>query len=180
MFFLLSFTENTTVQLGPISISNTSIIYKLIPLFFSYISLEFAICINHKGEAMRLLKTISLKIYNQKVDEKYFNILNTLNPLTRLVLPYSFWSDFGNVLSQKKNIFTGCLGVILFFPLLMIYLLPFYFEFICIKFLVINYWSDWIAKTSILISTWLSLLTIYFYLEVAYQNKKALKAESAL
>ena len=180
VFFLLSFTNDANIHIGPITISNNSIIYKLIPLFFSYISLEFAIASNHKGDLMKLLKTFSLHIYKQNIHDGYFKDAHHLNFFTRLVLPFSFWSDLSNVLSNKKGMGSGCILVLLFLPAGVIYILPFYFEFICIKFLIINYWSDWISKISVIISVWLILITIYFYSQVMTQNRAMLKEEGRL
>jgi hypothetical protein len=164
-FYSLPFTANAAVQLGPITLSNAKLIYIFIPLFFSYISLEFAIVTNHKGETMKVLKILSLYLYKQKVDYEYFENPLRLNFFTRLILPLSFWTEFYNALDKK----VGCMAAFLLIPALPIICLPFYFQFICIRFLVANYWDGWLTKVSLIFSIWLFVLTLYFYFKTMSQ-----------
>jgi hypothetical protein len=166
LFYVLPFTVNTSVQLGPISISNPILIYKLIPIFFSYIFLEYAIVTNCKGQTMKLLKILSSHIYKQKIENDYFKNRYRVNFFTRLVLPFSFWSELNNALEKK----VGCIGALLLIPAFSIIFIPFYFEFTCIKFILLNYWSSWLTKISIILSVWLLLVTSYFFYQTMSQT----------
>ena len=159
LFFILPFTINANIQVGPLTVTDKSIIYKLLPLFYSYISLEFAIVTNNKGEVMKILKLLSVHLYKQKVDNDYFKNPYRLNFFSRVVIPFSFWTELNNSLDKK----VGCFGAILLLPALIVMVLPFYFEFVALKFIILNYWADWITKFSVIVSAWVILITFYFY-----------------
>ncbi len=159
VFFILPFTTKADIQVGPMTLSNNTIVYKLLPLFFSYISLEFAVATNHKGEVMKILKLLSLHLYKQNVEDDYFKNPHRLNFFSRVIIPFSFWTEINNSLDKK----IGCFGAILLLPALIVMFLPFYFEFVSLKFIVLNFWTDWITKFSVIVSLWLILITFYFY-----------------
>lgn len=166
VFFILPFTNSSNVQVGPITLSNNTIVYKLVPLFFSYISLEFAIAAYHKGQVMKILKLLAIHVYKQDVDDDYFENPYQLNFFSRMIIPFSFWTELNNSLGKK----VGCLGAILLLPALIVMFLPFYFEFVSLKFIISNYWADWITKFSVIVSLWLILITFYFYWKTMQQT----------
>ena len=100
------------------------------------------------------------------MESDYFKNRYRVNFFTRLVSPFSFWSELNNYFEKK----VGCLGVLLLIPSFSIIFIPFYFEFVCIKFIILNYWASWLAKISIILSVWLLLVTLYFFYQTMVQT----------
>src|SRR6185295_20364353 len=99
---------------------------------------------------------ITPHVYKHPIDSDYFKNPYQLSFFSRLALPFSFWSEIHNSINKK----VGCLSVLIFLPLITIMFLPFYFQFVCTKYIILNYWTDWITKISVGISIWLFLITI--------------------
>ena len=108
---------------------------------------------------MKVLKLLAAHVYKQKIDNDYFKNPHLLNFFSRMIIPFAFWTELNNSFEKK----VGCLGALLLLPALIVMFLPIYFEFVSIKFILLNYWTDWITKFSVIVSLWLIIITFYFY-----------------
>jgi len=162
-YFLTSKATFSSLSIGPFSINDFTIIPKLAPLLFAYFLLEFALLNGHRAEVLKTIKWIHLTLYKQELTKKDFQE-GQYSFFTRLILPFSKWTEIYKVSDDKP---IGCVGLFLLTPLTIILLLPFYFEVIAIKNLIDNYWSDWIGKASVILSIWLILIIIYYYITLA-------------
>lgn len=174
-YFLTSKSTLSSIQFGPFSTTDFSIIPKLTPVLFSYFLLEFAVVNGHRAEILKTTKWISLLLYNHNLTPKDLDDTH-YNYFVRLVLPFSFWVEIGKLNDQKSPI--GCLGTILFLPLLSLFFLPFYFEYLTIKNLITLYWTDWVGKIATVVSIWLTLFVIYFYAKLLPKSYKMVIADS--
>lgn len=176
-YFLITKSTFSTLQLGPLSVNDFTLFTKLTPPLFSYFLLEFAVVNSHRAELLKTLKWLNLSIYKHDItvrdlDDSYYNFF------TRLSLPFSIWQDLMKVNDKKETLGWG--GVVIFLPLIGIVLLPFYFEFIAIRAVITNFWGDWTGKASVIVSVWLMLATLYFYLKLLPQAlETALKDKSS-
>ncbi len=163
IYFLTLSQSFTSILVGPISIKDLTVISKLIPVLFAYFLLEFALLNGHRAEVMKTVKWIHLSLYKQEPNKKDY-IEGQYSPFVRLLLPFSRWTELYELNNDKP---LGCIGIILLIPMIIFLILPFYFEYISIKFVFEHYWNDWIGKISIILSTWIMLITLYHYIKLA-------------
>lgn len=163
VFSLCKNSSKISFSLGPLNLSDVSIIFKLLPIVYSYFLLEYAVAMNNKSEVFRTLKWILLFQYKQNIkDEDYKGIL--LSFFSRIIIPFSLWLELKKVMSVKG--LAGDINLILIFPFWSLLFIPFYFQYSIYEYLIINYWDTWSGKTSLFLSIWLTLITIYFVLRV--------------
>lgn len=173
-YFFASKATITGIQFGPIGFNDLSIIIKLSPLLFSYLVLEYAIINAHRAEVIKLLKWINMIIHNQKLSDKSLKE-PYLTDLTRLILPYSLSTEVSRI-NDYNNDFKW-LDIILIIPLLALLLFPFWFEIISIRYVIANYWHDWLGKTSVILSVWLIFVVVYFYIKLIRRNMETQKKD---
>ncbi len=163
-YFIASKATISNIQIGPISLTDLSLIQKLIPAIFAYLFFDYALTNVHRSENIKLLKWVNFKIFKHKLMDK--DLKKTyFNDFARLILPYSLMTEIGKVNDYNNKL--KWVEVILVLPLLSLIILPFCFEFITIKNVIINYWPGWIAKVSVVFSLWLTIIIIYFYIKIA-------------
>lgn len=93
-----------------------------------------------------------------------------------MIMPLSFWTEFNNALRQR----IGCFSIILVLPALSIIFIPFYFEFVTLRFMVQNYWTEWLAKLSLVISLWLFVVSLFFYIKTMVLTNDANKKDGII
>lgn len=163
IYFLTSSQSFSSIQIGPISISDFTIISKLTPLLFAYFLLEFSLLNGHRAEVMKTIKWIHLSLYKQEPNKKDYTE-GRYSFFGSLLLPFSRWTEIYKLNDVKP---LGCIGIILLLPMAIFLILPFYFEYISIKFVLEHYWNDWIGKASIILSIWIMLIILYYYIKLA-------------
>lgn len=162
-YFLTSKATFSSLQFGPFSVNDFTLIPKLTPLLFAYFLLEFALLNGHRADILKTMKWIHLSLYKQELTKKDYEE-GQYSFFTRLILPFSRWTEIYKVSDDKP---IGCIGLFILTPLTIFLLLPFYFEIITIKNVINNYWADWIGKASVILSIWLILIVIYYYIKLA-------------
>ena len=175
LYFIVSKTSVSSFSVGPVTISDITIITKLLPVIFGILLLDLAITSGHKAELLTTVKFTFLSLYKQDVDPKDLEE-GKLNVFTRVILPFSYSSELLKFSSGKFSFVSSCLGTILFLPLLSFILLPFYFEYYMLREIYHNYYSTTIGKISFYFSIWLMLTVIYYYINttiLAIRNQKA-------
>lgn len=163
----------SSIQIGPISISDISILPKLLPLLFSYLLYELALTSGHKAEVFITLKFIFLTLYKQEVIPNELEY-DKNNFFTRLISPFSYSLEIG-----KFNTTKSCIGAILVIPLISLIFIPFYIEYRMLKDVFVNYWYDIIGKLSFCLSIWILLMLLYYYLNLWKESLKNQKLEKS-
>jgi hypothetical protein len=108
VYFIASGASVSSFQVGPVTISDVSIITKILPVLFAYLLLDLVIKSLHKGEVFTIVKLIFLAIYKQEISHK--ELENDRNNLfTRIILPFSYNTELTKFSSQKLSVFSGCL-----------------------------------------------------------------------
>jgi hypothetical protein len=167
IYFIASNYKLQPIQIGPLSLSDLRIILILLPVAFSYFFLELAVISEYRAENYKMLRWITLLLYNPNLKDselqnpKFFHF-------TRLVLPFSFWYEiiWGILKKNKRKIhwFT----VLIFSPIFLLAVAPFWFEYLAIMNVITHYWDENIAKFSVIASMWLSIIGLYYYLKTIF------------
>jgi hypothetical protein len=175
LYLVASKATIASFSIGPVSLSDISLIVKLLPILFAALLLDLAITSGHKAELQTTVKFIFLSLYKQEVDPKDLED-GKLNLFSRIIMPFSYSSELLKFSSSKVSILSGCFGTILFVPLLSFILLPFYFEFYMLREIYLNHYNSTVGKISFYLSIWLMLTVIYYYLNttiLAFRYQKA-------
>ncbi|MGO4772884.1 hypothetical protein ACEN2I_14575 [Flavobacterium sp. W22_SRS_FK3] len=89
LFFISTNLEVDTLQIGPISIKNTSIVTTILPLLYFAFIFNILVMVMHKSELYFAVKRLGERIY--KSDYKLSNIHDFQNNfINRVSLPFSF------------------------------------------------------------------------------------------
>ncbi|WP_214226186.1 hypothetical protein [Pedobacter sp. B4-66] len=153
-------------QVGPVSISDVSIIIKLLPILFSYLLLDIFLTSNHKSETSTAVKMVSMAIYNQ--ESSYKDIHNKKsNLISRILLPFSYSIELTRFNNDKTNIFQVIFKWVVYFPLVFSIVLPASFEYYMLQDIFRNHFNDVLGKISFISTIWINLITIYYMISSA-------------
>lgn len=175
IYFIASKATISSFSIGPVTISDISLISQILPILFGWLLLDLAITSGHKAELQTTVKMIFLALYKQEIDPKDLED-GKLNLFSRIILPFSYASELSKFSSVKGSMVAGCLGGILFIPLLGLIILPFFFEFHLLKDIYQNHFHTTIGKISFYFSIWLVLTVVYYYANLiilTFKNQKA-------
>lgn len=166
LYFISSNVIIESFQIGPVSISDISVMTKLFPIIFSYLIYELVANSAHKSEVNSTLSFIFFKINKTHIDDK-----KTDRNLSRIFLPYATWNE-----ALRINIFgkIGCffISIIILLPIFSLIILPIYFEYILLKDLFLNYFNDAFGKISFFLSLWLSFISLWYFVFLMINNFK--------
>jgi len=176
LYFIASSATISSFSIGPIAISDISLISQLIPILFAWQLLDLAITSGHKSELHTTVKFLFLSIYKQDVNPKDLET-GGFNVFTRIILPFSYTHELSKFSKEKKiNIAIGCLGGLLVIPLLLLIFLPFYFEYYMLKEVYFKYYSTTFGKLSFYSSLWIIAMVFYYYINTTFLALKNYKA----
>lgn len=179
LYFIASSTAISSFEIGPVTISDITILLKIIPVLFSFLLFQIVVISSQKGELFTVVKFIFLTKYEQEVDKKELN--NDHNNLfTRLLLPFSYSTELLKFNSSKQNVLNSCVGAILLLPLCGMLFLPFWFEYYMLKIIWQDYYSEIISKISFWLSIWITAYIIFYFFTSLIQNYADLKKETDL
>ena len=162
LFYLIDNTKAESLSIGPISIKDLNSIKIFIPLVFAFLILRYQVINSHKAELIRIVKKFSLLYFD-------FDNSNTkpefTDDFTRTLLPISIYEEF-NKLNYKGTSKIGCIGAIFTFPLTIgLTLLPFIFEYVWIKDLILDFKNLVLfEKVTIVLTIWTIILTLYYFI----------------
>lgn len=173
MLHLIFSRENiTSLEVGPISIKDISIVPIAIPVILTYILFNLYVINKQKKGVINALRIYSYIFYRQDYTSEHLKE-NRLNNVTRLFLPFTFSTEISSILEDKPSILTSFVGFILLLPIILIGFLPYYF---LIKMLLIvhsEYYSSTLGFYSFWISIWLFLVMMFYLITTAIsENKK--------
>lgn len=178
LVFIFLVASNATISsfsIGPISITDISLISNIIPVVFSWQLLDLVIISGHKSELHTTVKFIFLAIYKQDVDPKDLET-GRFNLFSRIIMPFSYTNEILKFSKGKVSFAMGCLGGLLFLPLILLVLAPFYFEYHMLKEIYQKYYFTLLGKICFYTSLWMMVIVIYYYLNttiLTFRNQKA-------
>lgn len=176
LYFITSTATIQQFQVGPVFISDISVIVKLLPLLFSYLLFDLVVTSGHKAEVFMVVKFISMSLYKQDINHKDLD-LNRHNSITRLIMPFSYSTELSKFQSQKPSVFQSLFGLIVFLPLLVLLFAPFYFEYYMLKVIYLKYYNDNLGKASFYLSIWTILILFYYLVNNAIKSFRENKNE---
>jgi hypothetical protein len=178
LYFIASSTSISSLQLGPASISDISLLLKVIPVLFAFLLLQIVIISSQKAELFAVVKMIFLANYKQDVSHKELDNEHN-NLFTRLLLPFSYSTELLKFNTKKSNLLNSCLGAILVLPLLTLIFLPFYFEYYMLKIIWESFYSQTLGKATFWLSIWIIAYLIYYIINNAVENYRDKRKEIA-
>ena len=176
LYFIASGTTISSIQVGPASISDISILLKIIPVLFAFLLLQIIVISSQKAELFKIVKLIFLANYVQDINPKEFENENN-NIFTRILLPFSYSTELLKFSIEKPGIINSCLGALLVLPLLSIIILPFYFEYYMLKTIWTNYYSDILGKTAFWLTIWITAFMFHYLISNFIINFRDAKNE---
>ena len=176
LYFIASSTTISSIQLGPATISDISILLKIIPVLFAFLLLQIIVISSQKSELFKIVKLIFLANYVQDINPKEFeNDYN--NIFTRILLPFSYSTELLKFSMEKTGIINSCFGALIVLPLLSLIILPFYFEFYMLKIVWTDYYSDILGKISFWLTIWIIAFTFHYLVSNFIVNFRDAKKE---
>ncbi len=159
IYFFSSKASFESIQLGPVVISDFSMIFKLTPLLFAYFILEYSILNYNSSQTIKMIKWIALVRYNQKLTKTEFS----KNFFVNIILPYSFWMTVESIYDFRKP---KLYEILIILPAITLAFFPFLFEYISLKKVIIFYWDDLFAKFSVITSIWIVIYVCIYYVRM--------------
>ncbi len=176
LYFITSKAIISSFQVGPISISDISVITIILPILFAYLLLDLALTSAHKADVLATVKLLFIKLNRHHLTEK--EIKEGSNDfVTRVLFPFSYSAEFGKSFPKKMTAL-GCFGTLLVLPMLSFILLPFYFEFYMLKEVYSNHYTSTLGIISFYLSIWIMLMVIYSVLQNIINSNKGSKTIS--
>lgn len=178
LYLIASSTTISSIQIGPVTISDASLLTKTIPVLFAFLLLQLVVISSQKGELFTVVKFIFLAKYKQDISKK--DLDNDHNNLfTRLLLPFSYSTELLKFNSNQPNFLNSCIGAILVLPLMSLILLPFFFEYYMLEAIWKKHYTEIVGKISFWLSIWIIAYLIYYFMASIIQNYKERRKESA-
>ena len=170
IIFLYLFASNITfsnLSLGPISITDATVIVKILPMVFIYVLYTLHSITLQKKEATLAFETISSDRFNDILDKD-----NPNSFLSRIYKPYAFTNSIASLLREKPHIIEALIGFIILLPLILIALTPYVIAGSMLVDLYKNYMNDNLGKLSFYVTLWLCGIIIFHIVIGAIRNYK--------
>jgi len=159
IIFLYLFAGNLKIEnlnLGPVSITDTSLLLKLIPLVFVYVLYDLNSVSYQKQEILLAFNIISKERFAKMCKEDNFN-----SYLSRIYKPYAFTNSISNFIREKANLIEISFGLLVLIPVMVIWIIPFCIVISMIIDVYTNHMNDLLGKLSFFITTWLTVVVVY-------------------
>ena len=167
--FLVTSAKIQSLNVGPIQFSDISIIAKILPVLFSFLLLDLTLTSSHRIEVFNTVKHLFNVLYRQEVNDSKFEF-NKSNFITRVLMPFSYNLEFSKLHLNKINYFQAIIGLLVIFPFLTAVFLPFYIEYLMLKNIYLNHFSDGLGKICFILSIWVTIVLLYFYFTNEYNK----------
>ena len=168
--FLYLFAGNITfsnLSLGPVSVTDATVVVKIIPVIFIYIFYTLHSITVQKKEVTLAFETISAS--------RFSDILNKENPhsfLARIYKPHAFTNSITSLFREKPHIIEAFIGFIILLPLIVIGLAPYFIAGSMLIDLYTNHMTDNLGKLSFWITLWLCFIILFHMVIGGIRNYK--------
>jgi hypothetical protein len=172
LYYLMLYKSSIqSLDIGPITINDLSVIAKILPLVFIYIIFNLRTISTHKKDVLFTIKTLSEKMFNEKPFSET-NMHLSSNFVSRTYLPYTFSNTVIKIINGKSHIVEALIGFPLLLPVLLIGALPYVITITMLIDLYNNHFNDFLGIASFCLTLWAFLLMI-FYIVVNVLKSKA-------
>lgn len=161
LYLLTKSSHMESVDLGIITLTDISVISKLLPLAMAYIFFNMITLTNHKQDVMMALNIISEKKFKQEQLKRGDKIFSR-SFIIRLFFPYSFSNAISSIGTEKSSILHALFGFLLLIPTLFVAFIPYCIYVFMIIDVYKNYTDDFLGWISFLGSAWVFLLILFF------------------
>ena len=162
-YFIIDKSVISSINLGPISINDISLTKLFIPLVFAFVLLLYATLNAHRAMLLQNIKRIGSRLYELKdspLEDPYY-----ANSFLRLIMPFSMWEEINSKYIGKGKF--GCLALFMILPIFPLIFVPFIFEFFAVKTMIQNNWGNgFFEKTIIILTIWIILASIMYYIKL--------------
>ena len=154
LYLISANTSFGTLQIGPISISDLPRVAELIPLLFSYLTLELATSTFHRFEVVVLTQDIFEKL-NPEISKS-----KNREAIIKILFPFSIWTELANIENSSK---IGCLlfSLLILVPTISVLFLPIAFQFVLLK----DQYENLSTKLEVILfglAIWLTIISIWY------------------
>ncbi|WP_394773491.1 hypothetical protein [Flavobacterium sp.] len=159
IIFLYLFAGNLKIEnlsLGPVSITDSSLLSKLIPLVFVYVLYDLNSVSHQKQEIL-----VAFNIISKSRFDKMFKQDDLNNYLTRIYKPYAFTNSISNFIREKASLVEIIFGLLILIPAMLIWTIPFVIVFSMIRDVYINHFNNLLDKLSFFVTIWITLVVAY-------------------
>jgi hypothetical protein len=170
IYLLIGSSSMKEINFGFITISDISIISKLLPLLLIYVFFNMFLITSHKKDLMLTLNIISEKRFNQiPLESKHKSIGR--NFIIKLFFPYSFSNAISQAITEKPNIPQAFIGFFLLLPTLLLAFLPYLTLILMLVDLYKKYTNDILGWICFITSIWgFLLLILYIWINSKDEN----------
>lgn len=171
LYIILKSTTIKSVDIGPITLEDLTVISKVLPLVFIYILFNLRTIALHKKDTVFTMKILSEKMFNQKIpSDIYKDISNSF--IIRMYLPYSFSNYISKISSKKPHIIESLIGApIIFISVIIAGLAPYLVIFLMLYDIYKNYMNDILGITSFYISILAFIVMIFFSIIMTFRTE---------
>ncbi|WP_100613306.1 hypothetical protein [Confluentibacter citreus] len=162
--FGIDFNFFNNIDLGFISLETNNHFLKLcIPIIFTFMLLQFATLNVQRAIVIDNIREIGIRYFKLEpslVEKSFYS-----NIVLRSVMPFSLSEEINEKFFHNGKV--GILTTILTWPLFLIFLAPFIYEYFAIKDQMLNYWgSSWFENFVIILNIWLLIVVITYYIKL--------------
>jgi len=170
IYYLGELNLGSELQLGPLKINDTKILFNIFPLIFSFLILRFVILSSHKAEIKKIVR-VFVKHYfnydNTKIDALY------TDDFSRVIMPVSLYDEIGKFNLKTK---AGCFSVMLTLPMLLIAITPYIILGLWTYPQILNFTNlEFYNKVFVCGTIWLFLLSIFYLIKTMIVGAKESK-----
>lgn len=163
IIFIYYFSNNlksSEINFGVISISENTELLKILPVIFATVIYFLQSLTLQKLETTKVLDLISIERFAKKIqsDETKSFIVKTINP-------FNLSNSLANLINENSTRIELFFNLLLFIPLLLIGLSPYYILIQMLIDLNNNYLGDFTGKLCFWLSIWLSIMIAFYYIQ---------------
>jgi hypothetical protein len=174
VFLHIVFSKDSisSLNIGPISVKDISIIPKLLPILTTYVLFNMYAIEKHKANVLNAIKIYSYTFYKQDYKSEHLKKMRTTF-ITKLYLPFSFSVVISSLLDEKPSLIKSIMGFIILLPTIVLGLLPFYFLYQMLKTIFYKYYDDSLGFYSFWVSLWVFILIMFYIISETISENKA-------
>ncbi|WP_269226772.1 hypothetical protein [Flavobacterium eburneipallidum] len=174
IIFIYYFSNNLKsyeINFGVISISENTELLKILPVIFATIIYFLTSITLQKLETTKIIDLISKERFAKKTQSEDTKIF-----IIKMINPFNLSNSLANLITMNEN--TNLIEVIfnflLFIPLILIGLSPYYILIQMLIELHNNYYNNLTGKLCFWLSTWLSIMIVFYYISgIAHSIKQS-------
>lgn len=174
IYFSIDFKILTELNLGPVRLTTDNKFVKLFtPLVFTYLLMQFATINSQRTLIIKNIRMFGSTIFN--IERNIVESSMYSNSFLQLIMPFSISEEIYAKFMNNGKI--GCITSLLTLPLFLIMFAPLYFEYLSIINLFDFWYDGWFDKSIIILTIWLILVIIGYYIKLIISSTKETNAD---